>query len=85
MITKNISSLFLKNLVNFSQIGLFVKCKKVVPSTFVRRGVPVIEDTYPEASACEVGWPVPSSPPLSPQYSHQVPICCWVNSERAFS
>ena len=32
---------------------------KVVPYTFVRRGVPVREDTYPEPSACEVGWPVP--------------------------
>ena len=31
----------------------------VVPYTFVRRGVPVREDTYPEPSACEVGWPVP--------------------------
>ena len=32
---------------------------KVVPYTFVRRGVPVREDTYPGPSACEVGWPVP--------------------------
>ena len=32
---------------------------KVVPYTFVRRGVPVREDTYPELSACEVGSPVP--------------------------
>ena len=32
---------------------------KVVPYTSVRRGVPVREDTYPEPSACEVGWPVP--------------------------
>ena len=32
---------------------------KVVPYTFVRRGVPVREDTYHEPSACEVGWPVP--------------------------
>ena len=32
---------------------------KVVPYTFVRRGVPVREDTYAEPSACEVGWPVP--------------------------
>ena len=32
---------------------------KVVPYTFVRRGVPVREDTYSEPSACEVGWPVP--------------------------
>ena len=27
----------------------------LVPYTFVRRGVPVREDTYPEPSACEVG------------------------------
>ena len=32
---------------------------KVVPYTFVRRGVPVREDTYAEPSASEVGWPVP--------------------------
>ena len=32
---------------------------KVVPYTFVGRGVPVREDTYPEPSACEVGRPVP--------------------------
>ena len=32
---------------------------KVVPYTFVRRGVPVREDTYPEPLACEVGWPFP--------------------------
>ena len=32
---------------------------KVVPYTFVRRGVHVREDTYPEPAACEVGWPVP--------------------------
>ena len=37
-----------------------VSCKvKVVPYTVVRRGVPAREDTYPEPSACEVGWPVP--------------------------
>ena len=36
----------------------FIKVK-VVPYTFVRRGVPVREDTYAEPSACEVGWPVP--------------------------
>ena len=37
-----------------------VKSKvKVVPYTFVRRGVPVREDTYPEPWAFEVGWPVP--------------------------
>ena len=27
------------------------------PYTFERREVPVREDTYPEPSACEVGWP----------------------------
>ena len=32
---------------------------KVVPYTFVCRGVPVREDTYAEPSACEVGSPVP--------------------------
>ena len=32
---------------------------KVVPHTFVRRGVPVREDTYPEPSVYEVGWPAP--------------------------
>ena len=32
---------------------------KGVPYTFVRRGVPVREDTNPEPLACEVGWPVP--------------------------
>ena len=47
--------------------------------------MPVREDTYPEPSACEVGWPVFSSPPLSPQCYHKVPICCWVNSERELS
>ena len=52
---------------------------KVVPYTFVHRGVPVREDTYAEPSAGEVGWPVPflaafSSPVLPPG-----------SSERAFS
>ena len=28
---------------------------KVIPNTFVRRGAPGREDTYPEPSACEVG------------------------------
>ena len=32
---------------------------KAVPYTFVRRGVPIREDTYPESSVFEVGWPVP--------------------------
>ena len=42
-------------------------------------------DTYPGPPACEVGWPVPFPPPLSLQCCHQVPTCCWVSSERAFS
>ena len=37
----------------------FEDIKKVVSYTFVRRGVPVREDTFPEPSAFEVGWPVP--------------------------
>ena len=36
-----------------------VKKVTVVPYTFVRRGVPVREDTYAEPSVREVGWPVP--------------------------
>ena len=42
-------------LVPISELGK----GKVFPYTFVRRGVPAREDTYPEPSACEVGWPVP--------------------------
>ena len=37
----------------------YIKKVKVVLYTFVCRGVPVREDTYPEPLACEVGWPVP--------------------------
>ena len=48
--------------------------KKVVPYTFVRRGVPVRENIYPEPSACEVGWPVPFLaafiPPVLPPGAH---------------
>ena len=40
-------------------LGLINVEVKVVLYTFVRRGVPVREDTYPEPSASEVGWPVP--------------------------
>ena len=40
------------------QDGTRIKVK-VVPYTFARRGVLVREDTYPEPSTCEVGWPVP--------------------------
>ena len=40
----------------------YVDKVKVVPCTFVRRGVPVREDTYPEPSACEVGWVTSSFP-----------------------
>ena len=32
---------------------------KVVLYAFVFMGVPDSEDTYPEPSACKVGWPVP--------------------------
>ena len=42
----------------FSILSLLSKVK-VVPYTFVRRGVPVREDTYTEPSACEIGWLVP--------------------------
>ena len=57
------------NAVNLNTIHVIVK--KVVPYIFVRRGVPVREDTYPESPACEVGWPVPfladiNSPVLPP-------------------
>ena len=49
-------------------------CTKVVPYTFVRRVVPVREDTYSESSACEVGWPVPFFAafisPVSPPGAH---------------
>ena len=37
---------------------LMVKKVKVIPYTFIRRGVPVTEDTYPEPSVCEEGWQV---------------------------
>ena len=36
-----------------------VKKIKVVPYTFLGRGVPIREDTFPEPLACEIGWPVP--------------------------
>ena len=32
---------------------------KLVMYTLLRRGVPVREETYPQPSVCEVGWPVP--------------------------
>ena len=51
----------------------------------VRWGVPVRETLVLSHRLCEVGWPVPSSPPLSLQCFHQVPICCWVDSERVFN
>ena len=50
--------LSLEELNRVQALALVFKVK-VVPYTFVRRGVPVREDTYPEPSACEVGWPVP--------------------------
>ena len=39
------------------ELLLLIKAK-VVPYTFVRRGVPIREGTYPEPSAYEIGWPV---------------------------
>ena len=50
--------LSLEELNRVQALALVFKVK-VVPYTFVRRGVPVREDTYPEPSTCEVGWPVP--------------------------
>ena len=47
--------------------------------------MPVREDTYPEPSTCEVGWPVSFFVAFFSHCCHQIPICCWVNSERAFS
>ena len=51
--------------------------------TFVRRGVPAREDTYPEASACEVGWPVPFFAaiiyPVSPTRTHSLLGEQWVS------
>ena len=35
------------------------KASKCSPVSFIRRGVSVRENTYPELSACEVGWLVP--------------------------
>ena len=44
----------------FPYLSIFYQSiRKVGPYTFIRRGVPVREDTYAEPSACEVGWPVP--------------------------
>ena len=42
---------------SFCLHSFFVKLK-VVQYAFIRRGVPVREDTYPEPSACEIEWPV---------------------------
>ena len=50
-------------LSNLGPIHLSMSCEfsrvrhtpEVVPYTFVRRGVPVREDTYPEPTSCEVG------------------------------
>ena len=41
------------------EILLKLVAKRVFPYAFVRKRVAVREDTYPEPSACEVGWPVP--------------------------
>ena len=69
-----------------STLRMTSQYKKVVPSyTFVRREVPVREDTYPEPSACEVGWPVPFLAAFISPVLALVPICCRMNSEQAFS
>ena len=47
------------SILHYFKIRLPICKIKVVPYTFVCGGVPVREDTYPEQSACEVGWPVP--------------------------
>ena len=81
-------SYFLLILLSFDESGLycyftFLLKVNVVSYTFVRRGVPVREDTYPKPSACEEGWPVPFLAAfISPVL---LPTCCWVNSERVFS
>ena len=55
---------------------------KVVLYTFVRRGVRTLILSHRHARK---GGQLLSSPPLSPQFCHQVPIRCWVNSEQALS
>ena len=61
------------NTVNI-RITQIWKKGKVVLYTSVRRRVPVREDTYPEPSACGVGWPVPFIatfiPPVLPPDTH---------------
>ena len=49
----------LHSLISTKQKKLVVNKVKVVPYNFVRREVPVREETYLVPSACEVGWPVP--------------------------
>ena len=55
------------NISKFSRAMTAVK--KVFPYTFIHWGVPVGEDTYPEPSACEVGWPVTERGPLNLQFN----------------
>ena len=47
------------------RVAPLVKNVNVVPYTFVRRGVPAREDTYPEPLVCEIGWPVPFLPRIA--------------------
>ena len=51
---------FVKFTKVWKNIAILVVKVNVVRLNFVRGGVPVREDTYPESSTtCEVGWPVP--------------------------
>ena len=56
---------------------------KIFPYTFVRMGVPVREDTYPEPSSYEVGWAAPfltaSISPMLPPCTHSL-----VNSSKSY-
>jgi len=50
---------------------------KVALYTFIHRGVPVREDTYPEPSACEVEWPVPFLTALTNSQVTKSEISIW--------
>ena len=56
---------------------------KVVSYTFVRRGMPVRDDIYPEPLACEAGWRVPFLAPfislVFPQGTHLLLGEQWVS------
>ena len=62
--------------IQASKIYKYIKKGKGSPYTFIRGEVLVREDTYPEPSACEVGWPVsfPSAfiSPVVPPGTHSL-------------